>query len=274
MRSMAMIDKLYLRSEREPTSLPAHPPPRRVIDKYYHDAIRYFWTTTPNNPTHELLVKLSPCFSSPYRTRFELNPSRYSSFEEVCRVISTFGIPLNELHICRIDLCADIEVPLFELKRGLWAPRKRLETHFFSCTPTGLYLGRRPDQIAVYTKKTAQLDLTRIERRQWDSKCAIQNLLDFPILAEFNPFHSLRHFEFLPREQCSASRLAAYDGLRATADLTSIAEASRRYRGQRNFSRSVLPLLRDTDIISRLHNQFRQNMNRFLSGQWTGHHEA
>lgn len=266
---ITMIDKLYLRSEPEPQRLPSHPQSKNLTDKYYQTSISFRWQPTSSELTRELLVKIRPTFSSRFRTRIELNPSRYRSFDEVCQSISSLGIPLEALHVCRIDLCADIEAPLSEVRKGFWAPRKRLESRFYSQEPTGFYIGKRPDQIAIYIRDNTAQELTRVERRQWDHKCLVRTLIELPLLAEADPFSDLRHFEIIPREECPALRLEAYDHLQSTITHTSIAEASRQQRRQRNFARSTLPLLRDTSLMTMLCNQFRGNVTRFLSGQWT-----
>jgi hypothetical protein len=225
---------------------------------------------------------------------FETNPNKLPKGQRMLQQLlcTIFGEnAVNRLKISRLDLNADIEVPVDWLRRAIRIPRKRKTTSFGSDGIvgdytnrglTGFYIGRSPSLLRVYDKreemKTLRRDvsglppiLTRVEWELRQRRCPIHRLNELSSLLEQRPFDPLQIIETDD----------VYDFHNAPGDSTKrflLKELSQQYGCHdairilnacgRNYSRDYKNIAVNTsEIKERLHASYLDGLHRFFRNE-------
>ena len=228
------------------------------------------------------------------RQILEVNPNKFIHGADDLRALirSIFGEPLPDFKVSRIDLNADVQMPVDRFFRSLRVPYKRKATKYSeerrnavrvhgNCGVTGFQLGASPSLLRVYDKReelrrlrqeTDHLPavLTRFEWELRHSKCPIKYLSELPELLEIQPFDQLQFTEPSPGYDFRADPVASrkrylYDSL---AEDYGAHEAARILNRSRHFKRDVAPLLMPAaGVKEQLHRSYLAGVARFLDGQ-------
>jgi hypothetical protein len=128
-------------------------------------------------------------------------------------LLRIFGDDFSEMKVSRVDLNADIDLPVDYFRRAVRVPRKRKTTGFGSVMGdytnrglTGFYIGRSPSLLRVYDKreemKQARFDIASlppvITRLEWElrqHKSPIRYLVELSQLLDYRPFDPLQIIE-------------------------------------------------------------------------------
>lgn len=224
----------------------------------------------------------------------ELNPNKlpggYADLEGLLkRVFGTGGV---DLKISRIDLNADVQVPVDYLYRTLRIPRKRKSSRYLTKQAgktstfsnrgmTGFYIGASPAQLRVYDKreemKRMKQDVeglprifTRVEWQLRSRKCPVKWVSDLDGLLDVDPFEGIEilgssevyDFHNDPKE---SKKRFLFNKL---SKELSAQEASRILNVDRNFKRDFVPLLTSGDEIKgQLQESYRDGIRRFFANQ-------
>ena len=145
------------------------------------------------------------------RYLLELNPATLpNGAHDLTSLLKEIGWSADDLQINRLDLCADLDLPVEYLYRTLRVPNKRV-TEVISRSVNnrgvqGYYVGKNPATLRVYNK-LAQLkrfkndaqslpaQLTRVEWEFRGKKCPVRRLSQLPKLLEIDPFECIEILE-------------------------------------------------------------------------------
>jgi hypothetical protein len=221
----------------------------------------------------------------------ELNPNKMPEgvFTLSQLLIRMFGDDLNEMKVSRVDLNADIELPVDYFRRTLRVPGKRKTTtfgtelsEFTNRGVTGIYIGRSPSLLRVYDKreemKQARLDVsglppiyTRLEWELRQRRSPIHYLLQLPELLDFRPFEKLEIIESAPvydfhNDTVNSRKKLLFDTLSKDYGLH---DAVRILNKGRNFRRDYegLAFASTSDIKQRLQESYIDGVQRFFANQ-------
>jgi hypothetical protein len=221
----------------------------------------------------------------------ELNPNKLPEGIRTLTqlLIRIFNDDFNELKVTRVDLNADIEIPVDYFHRALRIPRKRKTTNFLSEIGeftnrglTGFYIGRSPSLLRVYDKreemKQARQDISKLPpiytRLEWElrqPRSPIEYLLQLPELLDFKPFERLEIMEGAPcydfhNDTMNSRKKFLFDSLNKDYGLQN---TIRILNKGRNFSRDYGEIVstNTTDIKKRLQDSYIDGIQRFFSNQ-------
>ena len=222
----------------------------------------------------------------------EMNPNNFHhGFIDLCSLIDQiFGERSSDLSISRMDLNADVEVPVDYFRRTLRIPRKRksaeyqkwdgLTTHS-NRGLTGFSIGRTPSLLRVYDKigemKQLKEDisglpsiLTRLEWELRHRRCPVRLFSEIEAIADVHPFETVQIvdtpeiYDFL-NDPSGSLKNFIYHHL---AEQYSGHQAIRILNHNRNFVRDFKPCLIDvSDLKKRLQASYLHGIRRFFSNQ-------
>ena len=225
----------------------------------------------------------------------ELNPNKMAAgiddFKNL--VTAIFGEYLGDLRISRVDLNADIEIPVDYLYRSLRIPGKRKGKTFYGNDGpgrqthsnrgvTGFYIGCSPSQLRVYDKRLELKErrkdvsglppiLTRAEWEFRNKRCPIRYLAELPQLLEIHPFDLIEVIPYLGAYDFHNDCLASVKRftLDRLAEEYGIQDAARILNRDRNFRRDYRDLMswiNASTIKDRLHDSYLRGTRRFFNG--------
>ncbi len=236
-----------------------------------------FWAPGARKPVH----------------RFECNPNKLPegmlTLHDMLKRM--FGSTSILMKVSRIDLNADIELPVDFFLRTLRVPRKRRSSrHTVEELPvvdyrnrgvTGFYIGRSPALLRVYDKREDMRRLkedvaripqiyTRIEWEYRHRKCPVNYCGELSQLLEYRPFDALQILEvdevydFHNETRDSLKRLT----YKALVDDYGAQEAARILNSQRNFARDYRFRIVDrADIKNQLQHSYSQSTRKLFENQ-------
>ena len=225
---------------------------------------------------------------------FELNPNNldggFAEFQEVHTRV--FGEVIEDPAISRIDLNADIEIPVHYLRHSLRVPRKRKTSEYAKSETTqlatfnnrgvtGFCIGRSPSLLRVYDKREEMLHLredvtgiprvlTRLEWELRHARCPVRLLSQLQAISTIRPFDLLEVYESpevydfhnYPLESTRRFTLN-----RLSAELGNH-DAIRVLNAHRNFARDYRPLAFEiSGVKERLQESYAEGVRRFFANQ-------
>lgn len=155
-----------------------------------------FEVNNDDGSTSNLTVREQPDYPTAAPLRLELSPFTTRTFDRLVTTLSEFADPEN-LSIVRIDHAVDVPVATSVVLQSAFSPRKNYRSDFVRGRPSGIYIGKKPEQLCIYDrarKLHIDGDLTRIELRQWGNRASVPTLAALPDLLTRNPFEELRFY--------------------------------------------------------------------------------
>ncbi len=216
--------------------------------------------------------------------------SQWKNQKEVVETfIDLFG-PHNAYHIFfngrthRIDAFVDIEFDYDTAKKAIYRSGVSVVENHKSDLKT-CYLGAKgPKQAVFYEKeiKRKNLDLkfkkskeyshnVRVESRFFNSGVPIKNYSEYSKLSEVNMFDHIKTHYFKPDKLKSASSSRKIDKVREFCDLVEkegIHHARRKLNKNRNFYRTIEPLLKEVGIDLNLSKKWKKKVRDRIVGEF------
>lgn len=268
-----MIDKLKLTgSEQIAGSLSITNLKAEIIMDAHYNRCEIF----RRDQKHLLTVKTKPRLSHISPVCIELNPSNFSSLDQLLDFISDFYEP-SFLKIKRIDHCVDIPIAISQLHSMVKVPRKMKRSDFqYSDELTGFDIGRGHEVFVFYNKgferissrkyrdlKNGLTHLSRIEVRHTKNKIQHENLLNLAAYKLINPFEKIEFYNL--REDCMENKKAkAFQTLCATNGLQSL---YKRLNQNSNFQRTYGKFLEESNLGQLIHEQYLESLSNFIEGK-------
>lgn len=269
-----MIDKLHLRSSfaDEAKAVPdvlrnlGLTVTTRQSNSHHEVFIGHRGKVTGEN--HVITICTKPKEVKSSATHIQINPSRFASVREVDQLLSTFS-PLELLKTIRIDLNADITVPLEDVHGSVIVPRKKIyERYGRGHKLTGFYFGKEPEIICAYDRGAIERCSevkTRIEVRLFREKVPYPRYSDLNRYLEFDPFAKI-HFVQLADPRPDEPSWKAYDRLQTLKRNHGAHGAYRLMNHHGNFKRDCKSMLVKNQSIPNLLEIHKQKLQTFFGG--------
>lgn len=197
--------------------------------------------------------------------QLHVNPRSFSSMMIMRHFLEQVGVT-NNSRIKRIDFAADIECPLDHVIRSILIKRKRLRADFLRTRRTGIWIGAKPELIAIYDKARqlkSNKTLARIELRQWGAKATVKTFGEIESLTIHEPFKRIKFYKITTSPK---RRSLKYDRLKNIIEHRSLLEAYFELNDSGNFFRDCAKWLREDLSFPDLDEVFQQQFRSFLSG--------
>lgn len=246
------------------------------------DAIYRSVKTLKNGENHLLTIKTNPVWSHTKKTKIELNPVSWESFNELNSQLSQVIDP-DSLNIVRIDHCVDIDETVQFLFEGLRMKYKQNSSSHFEVEGnregiTGFYIGREPELLCVYDKayeitkrkKLKKLrgeiigQKTRIELRQSGRAVPVKEYTGLKKYLEIDPFGKVE-FLILDAVKAEDTRIRMLEALIGKNGLTNTYNQLNKHN---NFKRNFKKVFKGSTITDQMKELYWNNLGQFFGDEY------
>ncbi len=225
-----------------------------------------------------LTLKTCPYYSNAQNS-IELNPSRFTSWQDVKLIMSEF-VDLNSCLIDRLDHAVDIETPfervreVIRIKRKQTIERFKEFEHSKSKIHTGIKAGEKPEIFCIYDKGLQVTNrfkfksipgarrgvLTRFEVRHYANRVPFSKLSQIENYLEINPFEKIESYELRSDIEASDKVLR----LRRDIQLVGFDGIYHELNGSGNFNRTWGKYFEKKPLDNELREIYQSNCRKFL----------
>mgnify|MGYP003329577246 CR=1 FL=1 len=235
----------------------------------YHLRVQSYRTTHENDDDAQLIaIHSAPRHSSISPTKIEVNPTRFGSFTALKNLIQRLVDPLG-CTITRLDHAVDLPIQIEAIQATLIWPRKQDREVYKSRKLTGFYLGKPPEQLAVYDrarKLGTAGPLTRLELRQYRDRLPFRAFGDLPRLIEQRPFGKILWLNLDRDHECLGTRQTnSLKQLQGMVSHYGAHQAFKLMNEHSNFRRNFSAQLERPTTIPNPDELYARNIERFFA---------
>jgi hypothetical protein len=235
--------------------------------KFHHEVV-IFHKSRKEVGGHLISIHLQPRFSTTSELKVEINPSHFSSFGAMKKILELVSDP-NDLRITRIDHAVDISgFSVNELHSRLIFSRKKVrELYKNGVDLESLYLGQPPERLLIYNKTLQEgssgVLKARIELQQYREKVphvSLRNLADYQ---SYKPFERLKFQTVLadPSDPLSQRKCDELNTYFLTKGAQATFKALNRHS---NFKRDYSHILKPDVSVPNLDEIYQENLRTYF----------